>query len=407
MSISSKDSPPSPPSVDDEHKIILNHQLELFGLGPECSPSLPDSIIIKDGGDFVTLHQWLEEDGQDGEFSLLFRGTQDGQTAKAFHSKCDSKGCTLTVIETTCGKVIGGYSNTAWSSTGVYKVANKAFLFALSGDGISSPDKMKLKNANDERAIYCSSAYGPYFGSGCDMFANGPNVHLSSGRSYDQGPIPDGSYTIKEMEVFLVTKSSTPIGNSYSKRIPVQPATQAVKEVIRFTDDMNKAINAKQACLLQAESEMLQLEECFTDEQTFVDKFATGDAKDVVVLNVSGTGMTTKRCTLCTVDDSVLAQQFNDSKWTEQGCNSPRVKEWTPDEVSTWAKSINSLPDEMSVILYENEITGDELLALSIEGLKMIGIERAGTLCLLLKEIEKLDKASQEILTLIEHSPYC
>jgi hypothetical protein len=39
MTISSKDSPPSPPSVDDEHKIILNHQLELlFGLVSECPP---------------------------------------------------------------------------------------------------------------------------------------------------------------------------------------------------------------------------------------------------------------------------------------------------------------------------------------------------------------------------------
>jgi hypothetical protein len=170
---------------------------------------------------------------------------------------------------------------------------------------------------------------------------------------------------------------------------------------------MNKAINAKQACLLQAESEMLQLEESFADEQTFVDKFATGDTKDVVVLNVSGTVMTTKRCTLCAVEDSVLAQQFDDSKWTEQGCNSPRVKEWTPDEVSTWAKSINSLPDEVSVTLYENEITGEELLALRRDDLKTMGIERVGTLALLLKEIEKLDQASQDIATLIEHSPYC
>jgi len=58
------------------------------------------------------------------------------------------------------------------------------------------------------------------------------------------------------------------------------------------------------------------------DEQAFVEKFATGDAKDVVVLNVSGTMITTKGCTLCVVDDSALAQQFNYSKWTEQGCNS-------------------------------------------------------------------------------------
>jgi len=169
MTISSKDSPPSPPSVDDEHKIILNHQLELFGLVPECS--LKVSIIIKDEGDFVALNEWLEEDGHDGEFSLLYRGTRDGLTNDAFHSKCDNKGCTVTVIETTCGKVIGGYSNTAWSSTGVTAKANRAFSFALSGVGISSPCKMKSKDANDDDAIYCTSYFGPYFGNdnGCDM----------------------------------------------------------------------------------------------------------------------------------------------------------------------------------------------------------------------------------------------
>ena len=136
---------------------------------PECS--LKVSIIIKDEGDFVALNEWLEEDGHDGEFSLLYRGTRDGLTNDAFHSKCDNKGCTVTVIETTCGKVIGGYSNTAWSSTGVTAKANRAFSFALSGVGISSPCKMKSKDANDDDAIYCTSYFGPYFGNdnGCDM----------------------------------------------------------------------------------------------------------------------------------------------------------------------------------------------------------------------------------------------
>ena len=105
MTISSEDSPPSPPSVDDEHKNILSHQLELFGLVPECS--LPDSIIIEDVGVCVMLHDWLEKDDQDGDFSLLYRGSRDGQTDQSFHSKCDEKGCTLTVIETTCRRFSG------------------------------------------------------------------------------------------------------------------------------------------------------------------------------------------------------------------------------------------------------------------------------------------------------------
>ncbi len=55
----------------------------------------------------------------------------------------------------------------------------------------------------------------------------------------------------------------------------------------------------------------------------------------------------------------------------------------------------------------ENEITGRELLALNIDGLKMMGIRRAGTLCLLLKEIENLEKACRDFASMIEHSPYC
>jgi hypothetical protein len=56
MTISAKDSPPSPPIVDDEHTIILNHQLELFGQGPDYSPSLPDSTIINDAINCNMLH---------------------------------------------------------------------------------------------------------------------------------------------------------------------------------------------------------------------------------------------------------------------------------------------------------------------------------------------------------------
>ncbi len=125
------------------------------------------------------------------------------------------------------------------------------------------------------------------------------------------------------------------------------------------------------------------------------------------MLNVSGTMMVTKHSTLCTAKDSVLAQQFDDSKWTDQGCKGPCVKEWTPDQVCNWAKSIEGLQKNVAIIFYENEITGRELLALSRDELKMMGIERSGTLGLLMKEIDKLEKSSRDFVTLIEHSPYC
>ena len=57
----------------------------------------------------------------------------------------------------------------------------------------------------------------------------------------------------------------------------------------RFSEDVNKAINEKQACLPKAELKIRALEDSFKDEQKFIDTFARGDTKDVVALNVSGT----------------------------------------------------------------------------------------------------------------------
>ena len=37
----------------------------------------------------------------------------------------------------------------------------------------------------------------------------------------------------------------------------------------------------------------------------------------------------------------------------------------------------------------------------------MMGMKRVGNVALLLKEIDKLEKSSRDIVTLIEHSPYC
>ncbi len=105
---------------------------------------------------------------------------------------------------------------------------------------------------------------------------------------------------------------------------------------------------------------MLALEESFNDERTLIERFASGDAKDVITLNVSGTMMVTTRSTLCRY-------------WKQQGCNGPPVNEWTPDRVSTWAKNVDGLPEEVIVVLYENIFTGRELLALSRDNLKMMG----------------------------------
>ena len=247
--ISSANDPPSPPTVEDELDHILQNQLELFGLVAKVGKDerhfkiLHDSDIIEDEGLAKILHNWLKEDDSDGEFTLLYRRSRDGLSKKTIRSKCDGKGFTITIIEATDGHIMGGYSNTSWSSSDEHSTstANKACWFALSGSSVSSPCKMKLKNANDPHAIFLTSAHcGAIFGYDGHAMRLGMSLVLYPGKTYHTGSIKNGRYDIKEVEVFQVS------GSSLQGRI-IEPVT-------RFVANINQAINANQACLLQAET---------------------------------------------------------------------------------------------------------------------------------------------------------
>ena len=50
-----------------------------------------------------------------GEWRLLFRASRVGFAASAFHSKCDNKGPTITVVKSG-GNIFGGFTKTSWTS---------------------------------------------------------------------------------------------------------------------------------------------------------------------------------------------------------------------------------------------------------------------------------------------------
>ncbi|KAL7547270.1 hypothetical protein ACHAWF_010591 [Thalassiosira exigua] len=408
VAISSEDDPSGPPTVDEEDGHILRSQLELFGLH---APKIMDSDIIRASKDADLLHQWLEEDGSSGDLDLLYRSSRDGSSSSSFHSKCDGRGPTLTVIETADGYVLGGYTNTPWASVGCYRPAGDAFLFVLSGDDATRPRKMKLKNARDRDAVWHSPGQGPTFGAG-DLRAEGSDVRVSFGRSYESGPPgrlatpADGTavakFEIKEMEVFRVRSRTAPRrSGSVRRRLPEADPTNG------SSLDVDEAIRAKKDALRRVEEEVLRLEESFEDERNFIAAFANDDFNDLVELNVNGTVMTTRRSTLRAAEDSVLARQFDDAIWNRRG-STPRVEEWTPDDVCNWVRRLSALREDVGTLLKENDVTGSELLAMDSAGLKTIGVKRLGTVCVLLKRIETLHEASGgNQATLIEHSPYC
>ncbi len=398
LSISSEEDRPELPSMDREYEHILNHQIDLFGL----KHHFLDSNIIKTQEDEQVLHRMLREDGSDGEMRLLYRSSRDG--IMFFHSKCDNKGPTIVVIQTSDGGVFGGYTNESWKSvTGqpTFAAADRAFLFALK---TASPCKMKLKKVDGECAIVQGGnlAFGSdlsVIGTGGGLHGQG-SLHFNLGRAYKLSPYHEVNATshllpIKEIEVFQVKDDSPP------------SQLKIFNEATLFTREINEAINEKLANLQNLEKDVLGMEKRLKEEKEFIESFASGDANDVVMLNVSGTMMATNRATLLFAEDSVLAAQFDDSKWTRQGSNSMQVSDWSVEDVSNWAKNVRGIQEDVSKHFKENNINGHELLALNEAGLKMLGLDRVGTICLLLKEIKTLEKASQDVVTLIEHSPYC
>ena len=94
-------------------------------------------------------------------FSLLWRGSRDGFSAEAFHRRCDGKSNTLTVIKSTTGYIVGGFTSISWSTIGGHKSDPDAFLFSLTNP-YNNPVVLKVKKA--DKAVFHNSNVGPSFG---------------------------------------------------------------------------------------------------------------------------------------------------------------------------------------------------------------------------------------------------
>jgi hypothetical protein len=123
--------------------------------------------------------------------NLLYRATRDGFTSKAFHSKCDGKGNTITIIKNDLNYVFGGYASSAWNSSGNYINDPNAFLFSLRRAGVSYKDKCTVKIP--QYALLGDSNYGPIFGCGDIFICNQSNTTIGSWTNFSHSYyLPDG-----------------------------------------------------------------------------------------------------------------------------------------------------------------------------------------------------------------------
>ena len=138
----------------------------------------------------------------------LFDSSIHGDTAEAFHNRCDYKFNTISLIETNSGHRFGGYTSECFESPNEYfdKKDNLSFVFSL--------DKMRTYDViKGKYAISCDKGYGPYFRddhicivdeffskeSGTCIKGKGfmtlKNYELNSGKKY---------FTVKRLQVFQI-----------------------------------------------------------------------------------------------------------------------------------------------------------------------------------------------------------
>ena len=83
-------------------------------LKPKLQKEFEESVILTNEEHRRVLKGWLPE-AMRGEWRLLFRASRYGFDASMFHSKCDQKGPTITVVKSG-ENIFGGFTEKTWTS---------------------------------------------------------------------------------------------------------------------------------------------------------------------------------------------------------------------------------------------------------------------------------------------------
>jgi hypothetical protein len=170
-----------------------------------------ESKLITTILDRAFINAWLPQKVK--SFTLLYRGSIDGFRSSAFHKKVDNNCTTLTVVESTQGKIFGGYSDKLWKAIdNPTKPSQDTFLFS-----VTDKEFYPVKETSKSTAIYSHAEWGPIFGTwdwGHDLcIADSCDRSKKSisdfGRSYEsKGKTSENfvgekrEFNVKEIEVF-------------------------------------------------------------------------------------------------------------------------------------------------------------------------------------------------------------
>ncbi len=181
-----------------------------------------DSVLIN-AEQQLQLREWYDQDNiTRKKWILCYRASRDGYEARQFHTHCDNRGETITIIKSRIdnlddlepsspldqkarfspgggaeGYVFGGYTSKSWASppNEEYIYDDKAWLFSLTNP--SNHDPIKLRVHANKFAICNHINFGPRWGDGSNSF-DGRDVCIQSncGMRSDNYTNPGKSYAL-------------------------------------------------------------------------------------------------------------------------------------------------------------------------------------------------------------------
>ena len=151
----------------------------------------------------------------------IFKTSVDGWNPTKFHTCCDNKGPTLTLVQGPGGSYYGGYTSTSWGSNGNCGSDAQAFLFRCHSPATQSPEKFARSGYGCE--IFNSPSYGPTFGylhdfftfdsSGGEVFrqqnyGGSPSFTLSGSLINDSATKTKANYQLEVLQVETLDRST-------------------------------------------------------------------------------------------------------------------------------------------------------------------------------------------------------
>ena len=167
---------------------------------------LTKSKIIETKEQIKLIKEWLPYNNKENiKCKLIYDAKKDGDDVSTFHSLCDNKGATLTIISTSDNKKIGGFLSKSFGGNKGLIEDNNAFLFSLNYNE-------KYPSLNRGNHYFDKSNQGPIFGYFCieifDKFlSNKNNYYHPYTYRYDFGKRnnnKDFYFIVIELEVYQI-----------------------------------------------------------------------------------------------------------------------------------------------------------------------------------------------------------